>query len=153
MIQDIIKDMNKVDLLVSSNVCIHDGEPSIFDLCLHLVRREDDGSVKEYFYLTLDTGELCYSGEVFYDAATDTDKCSEVEYYDDGTLAGYTQFRRATEAERIMFYIEYNDKHKDYFDSNLSHHHLPDDLDLSSSHALMADDNPFVPLIPDYVKQ
>lgn len=151
MIQDIIKDMQQVDLFVESCAAIHDGVPEAFDLSLELVRKEDNGDVYSYAYLTCDTCELVCEKRQLYRAADDRDLCSEVEYDNANNVLGYTQYRRATEFERMVFYDVYSNNKgyaKSVYGEWISALGIHPGSNFEDFYL-----NPFVPIIPDYVKQ
>ena len=110
MIQDILKEIEDVDILVTSSVWNEEGkEPRIFDCSIELTYREPEtGDLYSYMALPLDTCKMQVEKNKLYDARKDEDLCSEVEFEDD-KIVGFLQWRRATYAERMTFIRKYNE--------------------------------------------
>lgn len=126
MIQDILDEIQEVDLLVATSVGKTDGKTSADDVCLHLVHR-GKGGVRSYFCMPLDTCNIEYEKQILYGTEGDVDYCSEVETDDDDKVVGYLQFRRATMAERMMFFQAYA-YNRGYFHEIEKEYNLPNAL-------------------------
>ena len=151
MIQKILIEIQEVDLLVSTCVEKSGGKATGIDMCLHLVHCSDN-VVCSYFCMPLDTCNIEYDRRTLYNNNGDVDYSSEVEYDDDFNIVGYTQFRRATQAERMMFFAAYS-HNRGYFHEIQKSHWLPNVL-LPGSHEL-ADwlyQKPMTVIINDYDK-
>lgn len=147
MFKDIVLDIRPLDVLVSTNVVVEKDKVDAFD-CELIIVTNDGHRVIRYFGFTLDNTEFTYDKRIMYDIDNDRDYVTDIEY--ENGVTGYTQYRRATEAERMVVHdLVYRNKG---LIRTLAYRHDVDVprkiLDVS-----FEDDKAMVITFPDYIPQ
>ena len=126
MIQDILREVHDIDVLVSSCVGVTPDGTTADDMCMHLVHRNGNGDIMQYFLMPLDTCNIEFQKSKLYSAEEDEDRTTYIEE-EDGKVVGYTQMRRATMGERMAFYSAYA-QNRGYYHTMDEMHCIPNCL-------------------------
>ena len=78
MIQDILREVHDIDVLVSSYVGVTPDGTTADDMCMHLVHRNGNGDIMQYFIMPLDTCNIEFQKSKLYSAEEDEDRTTDI---------------------------------------------------------------------------